>query len=89
MNAGLYGSICSLLAVLILGAPSLLSAAPADQRSELGVPLIRNYTVNDIGEAAHGDPGQVWSILQDRRGVMFFGLSRVILEFDGARQRTS
>ena len=72
-------------AMLILCAAARPSAATPDRREEIGTPLIQNYTTKEFGEAAQGDSGQVWSVLRDHRGVMFFGLTQVILEFDGQR----
>jgi signal transduction histidine kinase/CheY-like chemotaxis protein/ligand-binding sensor domain-containing protein len=49
----------------------------------MGTPILHIYTSKD-----YRGGGQVWSILQDRRGVMFFGSSGgAISEFDGATWR--
>ncbi|TXK28402.1 hypothetical protein FVR03_20900 [Pontibacter qinzhouensis] len=43
-----------------------------------GIPTIRNYTQKDYKAAS-----QNWAIVQDHRGVMYFGNNSGILEFDG------
>lgn len=47
------------------------------------MPVLRNYTSREYGAA---DPA-VWSVLQDRRGVLFFGVSNMVLEYDGVTWR--
>ena len=69
-----------LVALLVCALPSLCSAQP---QAEIGMPVLRNYTSKEYSN----DP-QVWSILQDRRGVLFFGTSSSILEYDGVTWRT-
>ncbi|MFT2010581.1 two-component regulator propeller domain-containing protein [Pontibacter sp. 13R65] len=44
-----------------------------------GIPTIRNYTQKDYRAAS-----QNWAIVQDHRGVMYFGNNAGILEFDGS-----
>ncbi len=56
--------------------------ATAQQQVELGTPVLRNYTLKETNGA-----NQVWSIIQDRRGVLFFGTSNAIVEYDGATWR--
>jgi signal transduction histidine kinase/DNA-binding response OmpR family regulator len=62
-------------------------ATPATQPShavEAGMPLLENYSDKDFNSGSQ----QFWTILQDRRGVMYFGSSGgTILEFDGATWR--
>lgn len=41
-------------------------------------PIVRNYTVSDYGAGA-----QNWAVSQDKRGVMYFGNNKGLLEFDG------
>ncbi|HYF36300.1 MAG TPA: hypothetical protein VD994_13480, partial [Prosthecobacter sp.] len=55
---------------------------PAQQKAEIGMPLLRNYTPKEYSAAT-----QVWSILQDRRGVLYFGVSNRVLEYDGVTWR--
>lgn len=55
-----------------------LVSAYAAPGIEGGEPLMRNYSANEY----KGDY-QIWAIVQDQRGVMYFGTSREILEFDG------
>jgi signal transduction histidine kinase/DNA-binding response OmpR family regulator len=78
------------LLVLALASPGFAQApqsAPsrpaAAQTAQAGLPIIRNYSAKDYIPA-----GQVWTILQDRRGVMYIGSSAgYILEYDGATWR--
>lgn len=42
-------------------------------------PIVRNYTVSDYGAGA-----QNWAVVQDKRGVMYFGNNKGLLEFDGS-----
>ena len=62
------------------------SPAPAKAASvrhpEEGRPFIRAYQPLEIGGGS-----QTWAILQDRRGVMYFGTNGAILVFDGANWR--
>ncbi|MDJ0766003.1 MAG: SpoIIE family protein phosphatase [Myxococcota bacterium] len=47
-----------------------------------GLPFIHTYTAADYGAEE-----QNWSITQDKRGVMYFGNNKGVLEFDGVRWR--
>ena len=83
---------CSPLALLALAVASVSAAQPvstkskppsAQARPEIGMPVLTNYSAKEYNGA-----GQVWSILQDRRGVMYFGdSSGAILEYDGVSWR--
>jgi len=57
-------------------------AASGAQTSELGRPFIRNYTPKEFGAAPSN-----WAIVQDRRGVMYFGNAEGLLEYDGVSWR--
>ena len=46
---------------------------------ESGVPLLRNYSPEEY----NSEP-QIWAITQDQRGIMYFGASDGILEYDGS-----
>ncbi len=50
--------------------------------AEIGHPLIRNYSPGEYGAYA-----QNWSIVQDRRGVMYFANTGGVLEYDGVSWR--
>ncbi|RPH25286.1 MAG: hypothetical protein EHM93_20110, partial [Bacteroidales bacterium] len=51
---------------------------------EIGFPVIRNYTPKEYNDAP-----QVMSVIQDRRGMMYFGTSiGSVLEYDGIYWRT-
>ncbi len=46
------------------------------------MPVLRNYTPRQYGATP-----QVWCVLQDRRGVLFFGTENRVLEYDGVTWR--
>ncbi len=50
----------------------------ANTPSTIGVPLIRSFDFSGSGLRTN------WSIVQDKRGVMFFGVQGGVLEFNGA-----
>lgn len=50
------------------------------QNPNKGNPIIQNYLPADYGASS-----QNWSIVQDSRGVMYFGNTQTLLEFDGTR----
>jgi signal transduction histidine kinase/CheY-like chemotaxis protein len=67
--------------------PQPLSSSPRAAtatagHAEEGRPLIRTYKPLEIGGG-----GQSWSIVQDRRGVMYIGGNGAVLQFDGASWR--
>lgn len=49
---------------------------------ELGFPLITNYSPKD-----YKGHGQVWGVIQGENGVMYFGTSAGITEYDGVNWR--
>ena len=49
---------------------------------ETGFPIIRNYTPKE-----YKNEPQVVSIIQDQRGVMYFGAGRSLMEYDGISWR--
>ncbi len=62
----------------ILHASFFIEHAFAQTIKSHGIPFIKNYGP-DVYEAA----SQNWAICQDKRGVMFFGNTEGLLEFDG------
>ena len=51
--------------------------------AQTGSPFIRNYSpIEYLGE------DQIWTIKQDKRGVMYFGSSAGIYEYDGKSWNT-
>ncbi|WP_373496572.1 two-component regulator propeller domain-containing protein, partial [Aquiflexum sp.] len=50
----------------------------AQTNPELGLPLISNYT-----SKIYKGHSQVWSVIQDDSGIMYFGTTSGITEFDG------
>jgi signal transduction histidine kinase len=72
-----------LLLLIIL--PGFLFSEPAESQTpsqELGKPLISNWLPKDYGARPPN-----WAIVQDDRGVMYFGNSKGILEYDGVSWR--
>jgi hypothetical protein len=57
----------------------LLNAQP---NPEKGLPFITNYTPKTFKTLP-----QVWCIIEDGRGIMYFGVQAAILEYDGVRWR--
>ncbi len=55
-----------------------MSAGP-----NIGVPPIRNFSAEEYGGHI-----QVWCAVQDRRGVIYFGTTTELVEFDGTTWRT-
>nr|MQY80016.1 hypothetical protein [Bacteroidota bacterium] len=52
------------------------------QVNQHGIPLITNYTPEEYGASE-----QNWAIVQDQRGVMYFGNNDGVLEYDGENWR--
>ncbi len=60
-------------------------AGQAQQKTpfkEAGLPYIQNFIPKHYGAA-----GQNWAIVEDRRGVLYFGNSTGVLEYDGVSWR--
>ena len=65
---------------LVIGAAVL--AARAQQRELAGIPTVRNYDVeNDFGG------NQVWTLLRDRNGLLYVGMTGNIGQYDGSTPR--
>lgn len=75
-------ALCLLLALALPAFSQQAVQRAAPPQAEIGMPLLRNYTPKEY----NGEP-QVWSILQDRRGVLYFGVPRAVLEYDGVTWR--
>ena len=58
-----------------------ITEAP-DTRAELGRPFLRNYSPKEFRAAPSN-----WAIVQDHRGVMYFGNAEGVLEYDGVAWR--
>ena len=56
---------------------------PAQQLTQQGNPYIQNYNDADYNTPAN----QIWAVIQDHRGVMYFGNNNGVLEFDGTNWR--
>ncbi len=63
---------------LLLSISFLFFAELSGQVKNLGIPFIKNYTPEDYNGST-----QNWSVIQDNRGVMYFGNGDGILTFDG------
>ena len=61
----------------------VLGGLAAAQAPDLGAPFITNYGPKQYSAAI-----QNWAGVQDSRGVLYFGNTQGILEFDGQRWRT-
>lgn len=58
--------------------------AAAQTARDAGVPIVRTWTAKDY----KGEP-QIWTILRDRRGLLYFGVSgSEIFQYDGVTWRT-
>src|SRR5580704_5460622 len=76
----LHEKFCSLLLAIIFTAilfPSLLVAQDA---SEKGLPFVTNFHPNSY----HSYP-QNFSVIEDDRGMMYFGNQGYLLEYDGVK----
>jgi signal transduction histidine kinase/DNA-binding response OmpR family regulator len=62
--------------------PVSVPATTPTRHPEEGRPFIRPYQIRDVGVN-----GQIWSIVQDTRGVLYVATSFGIAEFDGAHWR--
>ncbi|MFD2200406.1 ATP-binding protein [Shivajiella indica] len=56
----------------------MLFPVSAQINPELGLPLISNYT-----SKIYKGHSQIWSVIQDDRGIMYFGTTSGITEYDG------
>lgn len=64
--------------IFTLSALFLLHFPAAAQVNSTGIPIIHNYS-HRVYNAAEAN----WSIAQDNRGVLYFGNTQAVLEFDG------
>lgn len=70
--------------VIVFTLLALPLLAVGQQLNRLGHPLVKNYKPEDYAAAE-----QNWSIVQDKRGVMYFGNNdKGILEYDGRSWRS-
>jgi hypothetical protein len=69
--------IINFLLINFLFLPALFSQT-GDYKSQLGQPFISYYSPKE-----YKSDNTNWSIVQDKRGVMYFGNEKGILEFDG------
>ncbi|MFC0773662.1 GAF domain-containing protein [Terrimonas alba] len=76
-NKGI-AAICFASIVIFLSPLSLIAQAI----SEKGLPFITNYSPKTFKALP-----QTWCIIEDGRGIMYFGVQATILEYDGVRWR--
>lgn len=64
--------------------PAAVESFPDDDAriNEIGRPFIRNFAPKEYGAAPSN-----WAIVQDQRGVMYFGNAEGVLEYDGLSWR--
>ncbi len=58
------------------------SSQEDQQRKEIGLHFVQNFGPKDYGAGA-----QNWAIVQDKQGLMYFGNSAGVLQFDGVSWR--
>lgn len=58
--------------------------AQAQRQPEVGLPVVRNFQPRELGASSSA----VYSILQDRRGVLYVGGRDGVVEYDGVGWRT-
>jgi signal transduction histidine kinase len=75
-------ALCLLLALALSALAQQPTPSAAPPQAEIGMPLLRNYTPKEYG----GNP-LVWSLLQDRRGVLYFCVGGTVVEYDGVTWR--
>ncbi|CAN5241164.1 hypothetical protein BH20BAC1_BH20BAC1_03370 [soil metagenome] len=68
-----------LLSILLI---TTFFPAAAQNESDKGLPFITNYLPRNYKALP-----QTWSIMEDNRGVMYFGVQNAILEYDGVKWR--
>lgn len=61
---------------------SLISAQRIQSLDEVGSPIITNYLPKEYSANV-----QNWAVIQDKRGVMYFGNGEGVLEYDGVHWR--
>ena len=72
----------SLLATVGFFSLLFSSLAIAQTDSEKGLPFITNYAAKTFKALP-----QAWSVQEDNRGIMYFGIQNYILEYDGLKWR--
>lgn len=88
MTQSPIASRCFALLVLFALCSALLGVAQAastgaPHATEVGTPILESHTIKEFNSAP-----QIWSILQDRRGVIYLGVSsRELVEYDGVSWR--
>ena len=78
----LINTTISSFCILLLLCSSLLVQVAHAQLREMGLPFIKNFTPKEYNANT-----QNWAIVQDQRGVMYFGNNKGVLEYDGVSWR--
>jgi signal transduction histidine kinase len=73
---------CFFLLPAILSAQTATSDHARPNGREAGIPYLKNHTPKE-----HGGGAQSWAVVQDERGVMYFGNNVGVLEYDGVSWR--
>ncbi len=87
MRKKLFWVAVSFIHFYLSGAASPQQEIPPSQpiapnHQEIGIPYLRNYSPKEYDADV-----QNWTIVQDKRGVMYFGNNAGILEYDGVSWR--
>jgi len=77
-----YGPASRFYLVFLFFIGVIFTGSAQTQLDQLGYPLISNYGPKDYNGAQ-----QVWSIAQDGRGFIYFGVQPGLLEYDGVSWR--
>jgi signal transduction histidine kinase/DNA-binding response OmpR family regulator len=73
--------LAALGSVALASPPASSTSAP--HPAEVGTPILESHSIKEFNSAP-----QVWTILQDRRGVVYLGVSsRQLVEYDGFSYR--
>src|SRR5579863_9297383 len=78
----MFGSKLRRLLLALLAGLALPTLCSAQSQTELGLPVLHNYPIR----ATNGG-SQIWTVVQDRRGVLYFGIEKAVLEYDGVTWR--
>jgi signal transduction histidine kinase/DNA-binding response OmpR family regulator/ligand-binding sensor domain-containing protein len=70
------------LCFIIIAINSLVTAQNIQTPFEIGFPIVKNYVSKEYSANV-----QNWSVIQDKRGVMYFGNGEGVLEYDGVSWR--
>ena len=78
----IHKSFAGILLMICLNAFLYPLQTHAQASSEKGLPFITNYSAKTYNALP-----QTWSIQEDERGIMYFGVQNYLLEYDGVKWR--